>query len=304
MSVKLTPMEFENRVKSVWGDKVKLITPYTKSSQKVLVHYNDCGHEDWKNPHKLLSGQGCSQCKFERLSKAKTKSTEDFIHDLKTKNRNIEVLSEYTGVKDKIKVRNLSCGHVYSANASNVLSGSGCPVCHGMKDTQMFIEQINDLYPNEYEILGNYVNNRTKILIRHKCGFEWEVIPKDLMKRYRCPNCNKSYGEYIVDEVLKKYGIPFEREVPFDGLRDTKPLKVDFVCYYNGKTYAIEVDGMQHYGIGTLYSSKFEYIKKHDNLKNDYFKSHSIPLLRIPFNWINQKGKIESEICSFFNIKL
>ena len=303
MSVKLTSQEFEQRVKSVWGDKVVLMTPYTKSSEKVLVHYNDCNHEDFKNPHKLLSGQGCNQCKSKRLSATKTKTTEDFINDLKSKNLDYEVLSDYKGVKEKIKVKNLSCGHVYSANANNILQGSGCPICHGMKDTDGFKEQIENLYPGEYEILGDYVNNRTKILVRHKCGYEWNVIPKDLLRRYRCPKCLKSYGEYLVADTLDKLGIDYKREVSFDGLKDKRPLKVDFVCYLNGKTYAIEVDGVQHFkDERTIFNSNFEKIEKHDVLKDDYFKSHSIPLLRIPFNWINQKGKIKAELQSFLSI--
>lgn len=306
MSIKLTPKQFEDRVRLVWGDKVKIVTPYIKSSEKVLVHYNECGHEDLKIPHKLLNGQGCSQCRFKHLSESKTKTTEQYIQNLADKKRNVILLSEYKGVKEQVTIKNLDCGHIYNACANNILQGSGCPICHGMKDTNKFTEQLNELYPGEYIVLGNYVNNRTRILIRHKCGYEWYVIPKDILRKFRCPECNRSYGEKLVGEILNQLQIPFKKECSFPNLSDKKKLRFDFVCSYNNQTYAIEVDGEQHYKEKNHLNDRkgFHYLHNHDLMKNDYCKNNSIKLLRIPYNWINQTGKIEAEIRSFFNIKL
>lgn len=299
MSRKTTPEEYESRVKSVWGDHVILLTPYKTRNEKVLVHYNDCGHEDYKDPLKLLSGQGCSLCRYKKASRTKTKTHEQFVSDLKASNLPIETLSEYTGVNDMITVRNTACGHVYSAIAGNILRGSGCPVCHGMKDTETFKQQVESAYPGEYEVLGCYVNNRTKIRVRHKCGFVWDVIPKDLLKRYRCPNCNKSYGEHLVMMFLESHNLMFDREKWFSDCRDKNPLPFDFIIYTSDGIKAVEVDGQHHFGGRSMYASDFERIKRHDSIKNRYCKDNGIPLLRIPFNRIEEKGRIASELSSF-----
>lgn len=304
MSEKKKPEVFAKEVFEVWGNSVTLLTPYVKGTEKVHVRYNDCGHDDWKSPNKLLNGQGCSLCRYKKLSKKKTKTTEDYINDLKKYGRNIEVLSDYTGVSEKITVKNLDCGHVYSARAGNILKGSGCPVCHGMKNTNIFAQQLEDKYPREYTVLGEYINNRTPILVRHKCGHEWEVIPKDILRQFRCPACNKSAGEKYINDFLENHNMIFEREYHFRDCRDKNVLAFDFVVFIENQPYAIEYDGTHHFrkeqGWGENRESK---VHKHDEIKNNYCASHDIPLLRIPYWWLNTP-KIEKELASFLNIKL
>lgn len=293
MSRKLTHEEYQKRVESVFGNKVELLERYQKFNEKILVKFNDCGHIEYKMPSKLLIGQGCGRCKGKSISKSKTKSTEKYIDNLKQRGiTDIEVVGEYNGSNRKIKVKNLKCGHEYEANAYNILSGSGCPICHGMKDTDGFTKQIDEKYPGEYEILGEYVNNRKPILIRHKCGYEWEVVPKDLMRDIRCPKCIMSKGELFVSNYLTKNGIEFTPQFWFKDCRDKNPLPFDFMIMIDGKMKLIEFDGFQHFVKQGIYYS--EKAIKHDKMKDAYCEKNNIPLLRIPYWWIrNDRAKRE-----------
>lgn len=51
--------------------------------------------------------------------------------------------------------------------------------------------RIEDLTGNEYLLLGNYVNNATKMLVKHNlCGNIYEVTWNNFQKGTRCPKCS------------------------------------------------------------------------------------------------------------------
>ncbi|MBI6006854.1 hypothetical protein H8J86_13005 [Clostridium perfringens] len=82
------------------------------------------------------------------------------------------------------------------------------------KTHKEFIKEIKDKYGDEYTILGEYINNRTKILVRHnKCGYEWEIKPYHLLNRDRCPKCAgniKKTTEEFKKEIYELYGNEYE----------------------------------------------------------------------------------------------
>lgn len=293
--MKKTHEQFILEVERLFGDKVKVLSRYTTSQNKVLIYYKDCGHTEYKLPSKLLMGHLCIKCRNKRLSKTKTKTQEQIEKELL--NLDYKVLGEYKGVNQKIKVQNLKCGHIYEAQCGNILRGSGCPICYGHKDTKKFIQQVEELYPNEYTILGEYKNNRKKILVRHnKCGHEWEVIPKDLLNDRRCPKCIMSKGELYIKEFLEKRNIKFIPQYKFEDCRKKLPLPFDFMVEINGKQKLIEFDGSQHFKNNSwgVNSNPIE----NDNIKNEYCKEHNIPLLRIPYWWL-RNDRIDKELNKF-----
>ena len=81
------------------------------------------------------------------------------------------------------------------------------------KTQEEFVQEIQEKFNGEYEVLGNYVNNRTQILIRHKlCNREFMKIPKDMVDSHHsgCPYCygnkNKLYNEqWVIDNTPAPY---------------------------------------------------------------------------------------------------
>lgn len=304
MTRRKTQAEFEHEVGIVHNGNVEVLGNYINSSTPILVRYKDCGHEEMKSPLKLLyAGHGCRQCRDKKCSQTKTKTTEQYVADLKRNGVDyIEVLEEYKGVDCKIKVKNLKCGHVYSARAGNVLNKkSGCPICHGEKDDQLFVKALEEKYPDEYTVLGNYINGLTPILLRHNsCGNEFETTPKSVLRWIKCPYCIKSKGEWFVSKYLDKHHIPYEREFYADGCLSDDGFKLwfDFKIIVNGEIRFIEYDGTQHFeNTRTIYRTKKVF--RHDEIKNNYCSKNNIPLLRIPYWWLrtDKAEKALDEFC-------
>ena len=306
MSRRKTAEEFASEVRQVWGDKVEILTPYVRCADKVLVRFKDCGHECWKNSHKLLAGHGCDhkECRYGLLSKNKTRSSEQYLADLTAKGFRYELLSDFVGVGHKVTVKNLNCGHVYSANAANILYGSGCPVCRGFRDTDGFKNVMEEMYPGEYTVLGEYKNNNTYILVRHnKCGCEWDAIPKTLLRHFSCPNCGKSLGEHKIEAFLIDHGMKYKSQYFFDDCRDQNRLPFDFGVFVGNELRLIEFDGTHHFRNFKGWGEKFvvSKVKAHDKIKDDYCASHNIPLLRIPY-W--KRDTMDKILADFLDIKL
>lgn len=302
MSRRKTHDEFVSEVKTLCGDEVEILTEYKTNKDKVLARYKKCGHEDWKVPSKILAGQRCGQCRAKRVSEAKTKTQEYFEQRLKKTNSDLEVLSRYRGLRENIKVKNNKCGHIYEVLANNIAHGSGCPVCHGMKDTSEFIQEINDKYPGEYIVKGRYKNNRTPILVQHKCGYEWEVTPKSLLREIRCPKCIMSKGELFIHNYLTSKNIEFQEQYRFKDCRNKIPLPFDFAVFVNGELKLIEFDGSHHFGKSNNWGKADKTkVKFNDNIKNAYCKDNGIPLLRIPYWWL-RTDRITKEIDIFLEI--
>lgn len=149
-------------------------------------------------------------------------------------------------------------------------------------------KQINNFIPLEYvydnDTKGNRGKWRCKCLL---CGnTEVYLTPDNMRKQYSCGCETTSHGEKKIKELLDEAKIEYIQEKTFSDLRfkDTNSLaRFDF--YVNGE-YIIEYDGRQHFikGEGVFDNEeKFAKTQQHDEIKNNYCKEHSIPLIRIPF---------------------
>ena len=83
--------------------------------------------------------------------------------------------------------RHKICGKLWYQTPDEVLHGYRCVHCYGNeKWTQdQFENKIKELYGNEFTVVGEYVNNHTKIKMKHnKCDFEWDVLPRDIIHKH------------------------------------------------------------------------------------------------------------------------
>ena len=152
---------------------------------------------------------------------AKRKTHEEFIEQLNKihGDETYTPLEKYINNKTKILVRHNKCGYEWNIIPSNILKGQGCPKCKGgvKKTHEEFVKEIEDKYGNEYEILGEYINAKTKIKVRHNCekcnNHEWKITPDSLLRGNGCPLCagtKKKTPEEFIKEVREKYGDEYE----------------------------------------------------------------------------------------------
>lgn len=115
---------------------------------------------------------------------------EEFVESVKNNNNDIEVIGRYVDRRTKIKVKH-KCGYVWETNPYTISKGHGCPKCNNniKKTTEMFKKEVRSLVGDEYEVLGNYKNNKTNIKMKHiSCGNVFEMSPKAFLNGQRCPN--------------------------------------------------------------------------------------------------------------------
>ena len=116
---------------------------------------------------------------------------------------NCELLTpkkDYKNTEQVLLIRCGRCGDLFEQSFSGFKNGKYkvCRKCRyyfngqkKAKTTEEFKKEIFDLVGDEYEVLGEYKNARTKIKIKHKkCGHEYFVTPRAFVEQgNRCVKC-------------------------------------------------------------------------------------------------------------------
>lgn len=117
----------------------------------------------------------------------------DLIYKLNKKG--YKILSEYVNATTKVLI-DFNCGHEPNwIRPYNLKKDCGCPKCATkIRNLSKINKAIEDFYKlckeKGYEILSEYTNDRTKVLIDFNCGHEpnW-ITPHNLKKGCSCPKC-------------------------------------------------------------------------------------------------------------------
>lgn len=99
---------------------------------------------------------------------------------------------KYINTRTHLNVLHVQCGNMYPVTPHDFLSGRRCPFCSGKmkKTTTQYIDEIYILTKGEYSVLGEYLNNKTKILMRHNlCNTEFSMRPDSFISGQRYPHC-------------------------------------------------------------------------------------------------------------------
>lgn len=145
-----------------------------------------------------------------------------------------------------------------------------------------------------FTLIGDYVNSVTPVLVRHCCGYEYELRPDHLVREKKskyCPHCMPhefSSGEDRISKYLLKEGIFFTSQYRIHECRDRRALPFDFAILdeQNNPIGLIEFDGWHHKYVVPQWGGEenLKRVQKHNKIKTNYCKQQGIPLLRIPYN--------------------
>lgn len=281
---------------------IDIIGHYINVNTKVLCKCNTCNYEWEVLPTSLLNGIGCPNCHN------RARYTKESLQNKVCKIfPNIKIIGEYVNINTKITCKCINCGTVWDPTPKSLLAGHGCPKCSIMSkklSQQVVEERVRKLHPN-ISILGNYINNNTKILCKCDiCGYQWEVIPRTILTEgHGCPNCKQSYGEQTVSNILSELNIPNKIEYPIENPYHNRNFRVDFYIKYNNQIYIIEYNGVQHYIPVEYFGGKIAFnsqVQRDDDLRK-YCKENNINLLEIKYNIPNEQFR--PLITKFLNIK-
>ncbi len=191
----------------------------------------------------------------------------------------------------------------FSASASSLYSGRGCPKCGTSKTIQKrskvltqeeFLEKMKKIHGDKYDFSKAIYKRATEkvCVICPKHGEFW-IQPSNLHIGCGCTSCQSSKFENATENILKREEIEFETQKTFPGLKDKKNLRVDFYLpLYN---LVIECQGQQHYnshgsiGKYKITKDKLKDTQYKDQLKRTYFKQNNIKLLEIPYTEFKKK---------------
>lgn len=124
----------------------------------------------------------------------KKQTQEEFLNKMELVNPNIQILSNYTSDKGKVKCLCKICNHEWEDSATHLKQGRGCGNC---KRIQKRKENAKEFFLNSEKIHNNkydyskfqYVDSYTKGIIICPIHGEFEQIPNSHVKGRGCPLC-------------------------------------------------------------------------------------------------------------------
>ncbi len=210
MSRRKTNAEFKKEVYDLVGDEYTFLDHYVNTDTKLKVKHNNCGNTYKVTPHNFIGGKRCPYC----CSNANKTNAEFKKEVFDLVGNEYTFLEPYADALTKIGVKHIKCEHIYKVTPNSFLQGSRCPYCAKsirgdklVKTDDEFKQEVHELVGDEYTFLDTYVNNVTKLKVKHNtCGNIYEVTPSSFLGGSHCPHCNAG-------GVSKKTNVEFRHEV-------------------------------------------------------------------------------------------
>lgn len=284
-----TDAEFKKEVYDLVGDEYTFLDSYVNGKTKLKVKHNKCGNVYKVTPSNFLCQHShCPYCS-NNANKTDFKFKKE-VYDLV--GTDYIFLDNYVNSYTKIKVKHNECGNIYKVTPSHFLEGTRCPFCSAKnsgearrKTGDKFKREVLNLVGNEYTFLDDYVNNDTKLRVKHnECGNIYSVRPTDFISHHtRCPYCAMPKSEKIIAKILDMFNIDYESQKAFDDLVDKTNLSYDF--FIPSQNTLIEYQGIQHYEPIETFGGEdqLELQQKHDKMKADYAKTNNYNLIAVPY---------------------
>lgn len=188
------------------------------------------------------------------------------------------------------------CGKIFTGTTTDINKGK-IKSCGCMKSVLLSQAHFQDITGETYGDLlvierdFNHPQNgkkpRTYWKCQCSCGNMVSVERTHLVNRGQSScGCKQSIGELNIGKILQENNIKYQSQYTNSDLKTDKNgyLKYDFAILNNNEVIRlIEFDGPQHIQKENFFGSSLEIIQKRDNIKNNYAKSKSIPLVRIPY---------------------
>lgn len=284
---KITLEEFEQRIKNRFPTESFKIINYQSLGQPLDIQCEACKqiiHVSQASNFLIHSKvYGCKNCHgLWRQREKDLQELQKYYIIVKTEVKNTHT---YYTVKCK------QCGHERRATLKGLMKHLQCGCITNTKRNRSAQEFLNETNQHSrfgsYELVSEYINQITPVLLRHDCGFIWKVRPGDVIYgRTACPRCarKQSKGEAMVASILQSLNILYEQEKKLANSRQ----RFDFYFELNNQAYAIEYNGEQHYKDIDFFQTSLEETQTRDLKKAAYCKINNIILIIIPY-WVSKE---------------
>ncbi len=177
-----------------------------------------------------------------------------------------KVLSHYIDAKEKLEIEHTFCHRKYDVSPNNFLRGRRCPYCSSNKKKthDEFVEEVYCVFSNEYTVIGKYINNNTKIKVKHNiCNREYEVLPTQIIKGVRCSLCEGNKKKTKEEFAIEVYNLVGDEYRVISGYSNsfTKITMIHEICSNEWETTP---NGFLHCGVRCAYCYKKNRFKTHE----------------------------------------
>lgn len=147
-----THSDFVEEFKRVSGEEYQVIGEFTTVEKKTLVKHKKCGFTYEVSPHKFVNqGRRCPKCANNIML-----TQEEFENRVLEKgNSEYEVLSDYRGGNNYVKMKHTLCGLIWNVKPSNFFAGKRCPKCQeskGEKEIERHLEKYGYKFERQFKI--------------------------------------------------------------------------------------------------------------------------------------------------------
>ncbi|HFC9286543.1 hypothetical protein Q4457_05155 [Clostridium perfringens] len=279
---------FEEFCELLESENYKLIGNYVNNKTKVELEC-DKQHRYFVQPFSFKSGFRCPICSGRSKEHAKL----DFIKQVE--NEGYKLIGDYINALTKIE---LECDkqHRYFVQPNDFKNkGARCPICYGNHTELAKLDFIKQVENEGYKLIGEYVNNYTKIELECNKHHRYFVQPYSFKNGSRCPHCSTiSHGEILAKKILDEYNCKYESQKKFDGLIGLNGGQLSY-DFFVDNYLLIEIQGEQHYKPIKLYGGleQFKQQQEHDRRKREFAKKNGYELLEIPYFNVRDLDKLE-----------
>lgn len=148
-------------------------------------------------------------------NKRTTRAREQFYSNLEKEGFTLAEGNEFVNSRTYLHI---ICpeGHKIKINPNKFQQGRRCPYCSKkvQKTTEDFKQEVKDLTNNSFTVIGEYVNARTDILMKHNdCGRKFYTTPTNFLSKLSCKDCsykqrglNRRWTQKEMEEKISQLG--------------------------------------------------------------------------------------------------
>ena len=209
-SKRLSDFYVSSKIEKDTKQEYTKITKYKNAKEKFKIRHNVCGNEYMVNWANFSSGKRCPKCNGGKIF---SDSEIDKIIKEESNGEYVRI-SDYINYKTHFLIKHLVCGNEYLVRMAGFKRGDRCKKCYN-KSLAFNSEEVKTIINGNtgYIMVGNYINNKHKIKIKHlDCGRIYEASLQDFKRGRRCSQCfktrrktNKDVDLYLKDNTKKEY---------------------------------------------------------------------------------------------------
>lgn len=181
------------------------LTGFTSVNDPIRIKHLGCGREFEADYYVFKDNPHCYLCDPTIKTFAMAKEEIEALGDFE--------LVKYGGISAPATIRHKTCGREFTIYYNKFLERPWCKCCNPQKmTTEKLSARIKEETNGEYELVGDFVDQDTKINVLHKkCGRITPYGPKYWHEGARCPYCTGIYTDawYKMFLLLCDYNAEF-----------------------------------------------------------------------------------------------